>query len=135
MQIIRKNLQKIFINDKMDFLVYHKTIKGNYGTSFILCVNNYEYIKYDCLGNNGHYHIYDKKNYREIYFDNNNPYTQIDFSIDNLSKNIDNYINSATDPNIKNVSYDKKDIIDKLDIVKNILVDYENKYYSHLRNK
>ena len=131
--MIRKDLQKIIVDDKIHFLVYHKIIKGHSGTAFILCINNIEYVKYDCLGKNGHYHIYDDKNYREIYFDNDDPHVQIDYSIENLRNNLDTYIKTASNKKISNVSYNPQEIIDKLDTVKNILVEYENKYYSKLR--
>ena len=58
--MIRKDIYKVDIQDNLYFLVFHKTFNGDYGSAVSLYVNDYEFLKFDCLGENkGHYHIMD----------------------------------------------------------------------------
>ena len=50
--MIRKDICKIDIQDNLYFLVFHKTLTRGFGSSVSLYINNYEFLKFDCFGEN-----------------------------------------------------------------------------------
>jgi len=114
---IRKDVVKMNINDKDYLLVYHKDIDIGFGSTVAFYKNHknkiIEFLKYDCFGKtHGHYHSVLKTKDR-IYFTEETVEEQINVACNKLMK-----IGIS-----KNI----------LDEVKELMIDYENKYYKHLR--
>jgi len=130
---MRKNIYKVDIQDNLYFLVFHKTLQKGFGSSVSLCINNYEFLKFDCFGENkGHYHIYDGKKNEEIYFNEKTCEEQINHSCD-LIKNINQFLNKSSRIDIKNFVIDINKINEKIDTIKNKMLEYEYNFYSKLR--
>ena len=67
--MIRKDLYKVDIQDNFYFVVFHKKVKKGFGSAVSLYVNDYEFLKFDCIGEKrGHYHIYGDNMNVEILF-------------------------------------------------------------------
>lgn len=92
---MRKDIYKIDINDNLYFLVFHKVLTRGFGSSVSVCINDYEFLKFDCFGESlGHYHIYDDFLNEEICED------QINYSCE-LIKNINVFLNKSNRVDIK----------------------------------
>ena len=132
--MIRKDIYKIDIQDGLYFLVFHKTFNGGFGSAVSLYINEFEYLKFDCFGENeGHYHIYDDITNEIIYFIEKTCEEQITRTSYELINNIDTYLNKSKNVDIKNFKINHKDFIDKIDDVKNKMLEYEYNFYSTLR--
>jgi hypothetical protein len=132
MGMIRKDTYKIDIQDGLYFLVFHKTFNGGFGSAVSLYIN--EYLKFDCYGENkGHYHIYDNITYETIYFTEKTCEEQIIRTSYELINNIDIYLNKSNMVDIKNFKINLKEFINKIEDVKNKMLEYEYNFYSTLR--
>jgi len=132
--MIRKDIYKIDIQNNLYFLVFHKSYNGGFGSAVSLYVNNFEFLKFDCLGENkGHYHIYDNKINATIYFTEKTSVEQIIRSIHELRININIFLNKHNRKDIQNFKIDMNEFINKLDDVKNKMLEYEYTHYSSLR--
>jgi len=117
---VRKDIVKIPIQANAYFFVYHKNLDIGYGPTLLLVINDKEILKFDCFGNKlGHYHF---MNGKRIFFKESTVDEQIDKSIQEIVKNIDKY------------NFNKTKLLLKLIEVKTLLIEYENKFYKHLRN-
>jgi len=127
--MIRKDIYKIDIQNNLYFLVFHKTVNDGFGSAVSLYVNNYEFLKFDCFGENkGHYHIYDIKKNEVIYFTEKTCIEQINQTVYLLINNIKKLLNKS---NLKIIKW--KEYINKIDIIKNKMLEYEQTHYSLLR--
>ena len=127
--MIRKDIYKIDIQNNLYFLVFHKTVNDGFGSAVSLYVNNYEFLKFDCFGENkGHYHIYDTKKNEVIYFTEKTCIEQINQTVYLLINNIKKLLNKS---NLKIIKW--KEYINKIDIIKNKMLEYEQTHYSLLR--
>lgn len=132
MGMIRKDTYKIDIQDGLYFLVFHKTFNGGFGSAVSLYIN--EYLKFDCYGENkGHYHIYDNITHETIYFTEKTCEEQIIRTSYELINNIDIYLNKSNMVDIKNFKINLKEFINKIEDVKNKMLEYEYNFYSTLR--
>ena len=131
--MIRKDIYKVNIQDNLYFLVFHKTLIKGFGPSVSLYINNFEFLKFDCFGeNNGHYHIYDNKINKEIYFIEKTCEEQINKTCE-LIKNINIFLNKSNRIDIQNFKIDMTNFVNKIDEIKNKMLEYEYKFYSLLR--
>jgi hypothetical protein len=131
--MIRKDIYKVNIQDNLYFLVFHKTLIKGFGSAVSLYINNFEYLKFDCFGeNNGHYHIYDSKINKEIYFTEKTCEEQINKTCE-LIKNINIFLNKSNRIDIKNLKIDITNFVNKIDDIRNKMLEYEYKFYSLLR--
>ena len=132
--MIRKDIYKIDIQDGLYFLVFHKTFNGGFGSAVSLYINEYEYLKFDCFGEDkGHYHIYDNITNETIYFTEKTCDEQITRTSYELINNIGFYLNKSNIEGIKNFKISFKDFINKIEEVKNKMLEYEYNFYSTLR--
>jgi hypothetical protein len=131
---IRKDIYKIDIQKNLYFLVYHKTLTIGFGPSVSIYINNYEFLKFDCFGENkGHYHIYDNNTNEEIYFTEKTCEEQINKTSE-LIKNINVFLNKSSRIDIQNFKIiDMNNFINKIDYIKNKMLEYEFKFFSVLR--
>jgi len=129
---MRKDIYKVHIQDNLYFLVFHKTLIKGFGSAVSLYINDYEYLKFDCFGENkGHYHIYNKIN-EEIYFTEKTCEEQINKTC-NLLTNINVFLAKSNRKDIKYLKIDMDNFINKIDIIMNKMLEYEYKYYSSSR--
>lgn len=132
--MIRKDIYKIDIQDNLYFLVFHKIYNDGFGSAVSLYINEYEFLKFDCFGENkGHYHIYDDIKSEMIYFTEKSCTEQINRIVYELSNNINFYLNKSNREDIKNFNIETSDFIKKIDDIKNKMLEYEYKFYSSLR--
>jgi hypothetical protein len=132
--MIRKDIYKVDIQDNLYFLVFHKKLSKGFGSAVSLYINNYEFMKFDCFGeNNGHYHIYDDKRNEEIFFTEKTCEEQINQTY-YLLNNITVFLNKSNRIDINNFKIDDmNNFINKIDHIKNKMLEYEYKFYSLLR--
>jgi len=131
--MIRKDIYMIDITDNIYFLVFHKILPKRFGSAVSLYINNYEFLKFDCFGeNNGHYHIYDTKGNEEMYFTEKTSEEQIQKTCEFLT-NINFFLQKSNKRDIKNITIDMNTFIPKINEVKAKMLEYENKFYSLLR--
>ena len=84
--------------------------------------------------NKGHYHIYDTKKNEVIYFTEKTCIEQINQTVYLLINNINKLLNKSNQKYIKNLKIIKrKELINKIDNIKNKMLEYEQTYYSLLR--
>ena len=131
---LRKDVYKLDVQEILYLLVFHKVLDIGCGTAVSLYVNNHEFLKFDCFGDKkGHFHIYDGVNNDTIYFDEKTCKEQINRSVYELIENITTYLHLSSNNEIKNFQIDMKVFKDKLEIVKNKMIEYEDLYYSSSR--
>ena len=131
---LRKDVYKLDVQEILYLLVFHKVLDIGCGTAVSLYVNNHEFLKFDCFGDKkGHFHIYDGVNNDTIYFDETTCKEQINRSCYELSNNIDSYLCKSYDDKIKNFKVDVDTLRNKLEIVQNKMIEYEDLYYSSSR--
>lgn len=91
-----------------------------------VCINDYEFLKFDCFGESlGHYHIYDDFLNEEIIFNEKTCEDQINYSCE-LIKNINVFLNKSNRVDIKNFIIDMNNFVNQIDDVKNKMLEYEN---------
>ena len=131
--MIRKDIYKIDIQDNLYFLVFHKTLPIGFGSAVSLYINDYEFLKFDCFGENkGHYHIHDDTRNEEIFFTQKTCEEQIQQTC-YLIKNITLFLNKSSRKDIQNFKIDDmNNFVNKLDIIKNKMLEYENTFYALL---
>jgi hypothetical protein len=78
------------------------------------------------------YHIYDNNANKEILFTEKTCESQIIKSCE-LLRNVALFVNNCNMPNIRNFKIDMNKFVDKLNDVKNKMLEYEYKFYSLLR--
>ena len=131
---LRKDVYKLDVQENLYLLVFHKSLDIGYGTAVSVYVHNHEFLKFDCLGDKkGHYHIYDGVRNDTIYFDETTCKEQIQRARDELSNNIDSYLVLSSNAEIKNFKVDVNTLRNKLEIVQNKMIEYEDLYYSSSR--
>jgi hypothetical protein len=131
---IRKDQYRIDVQENLHLLVFHKSLNIGKGVALSLYINDFEFLKFDCFGvNEGHYHLYDKIKSELIYFDEKTCEEQINKSYNELCNNIDYYLLKSNNNDIKNFTIDIYIFRDKLEIAKNKMLEYENKYYAEFR--
>ena len=128
---IRKDVVKLDIQNNAYFLIYHKNIDIGFGPTVALYIYDKEFLKFDCFGSlEGHYHILNKQ--ERIYFKEQTVAQQIAKAIYEL-QNVSPYLACCTNIEIKSFQFDIAILTAKLVTVEQLLIDYENKYYAHLR--
>lgn len=131
---LRKDVVKIDIQENAYVLVYHKFLDIGSGSSIGLYLYNKEFLKFDCFGSRkGHYHVFNKKTDKRIYFTEKTAKDQIDKSARELSDNISNYLAMSPNKKIRDFIFDKNLLTTKIAEAKQIMVGYENKYYAAIR--
>ena len=131
--MIRKDIYTVDIQDNLYFLVFHKKLPSGFGSAVSLYIHNYEFLKFDCFGeNNGHYHIYDDKTNEQIYFTEKTCEEQINRTIE-LIKNINVFLNKSTRIDIQNYKINMNNYVNKIEDIKNKMLEYEYTFYSLLR--
>jgi hypothetical protein len=131
--MIRKDIYKVNVQKNLYFLVFHKNVEKGFGSSVSIYINNYEFLKFDCFGENkGHYHIYDNKTNPVIYFTEKTSEEQINQTCE-LINNINEFLNKSNRINIQNCKIDMNKFISKINIIKNKMLEYEHTFYSLLR--
>lgn len=126
---LRKDQYTINIQPNLHVLVFHKDLPIGYGSAVSLYVNNIEFLKFDCFGKSGHYHIMNGKNKNRIWFSQKDVEWQILKTHDEMLNNITLYLSTCDDLQIKN------DLLkDKMEEMKNKMFEYEKMYYSNKRN-
>ena len=130
---MRKDIYKIYIQDNLYFLVFHKTLDKGFGSAVSLYINDYEFMKFDCFGENkGHYHIYSKIN-EEIFFTEKTCEEQIDKTCYFIT-NFTEFLNKSNRIDIKKFKIDNiNHFVNKIDDIKNKMLEYEYKFYHLLR--
>jgi hypothetical protein len=132
--MIRKDLYKIDVQDGLYLLVFHKKFNGGFGPALSVYINNYEFLKFDCFGiDKGHYHIFDNIKNDTIYFTEKKCEDQIDRTFNELSNNINVYLMKSDRIDIQNFNINFEELLDKLNIAREKMLEYENKFYSTLR--
>ena len=132
--MIRKDSYKINIQYGLYLLVFHKTIDIGFGSAVSVYINNFEYLKFDCFGfEKGHYHIYDNVNNEIIYFSEKTCEEQINRIVFELTNNINLYLQKSNKKSIKNFIINMVSLLNKIDEMKNKMLEYESTFYSHLR--
>jgi len=131
--MIRKDIYKVEIQDNLYFLVFHKRLAKGFGSAVSLYINNYEFLKFDCFGENkGHYHIHDDRRNEEIFFTEKTCEEQINQTY-YLLNNISIFLSKSNRADIKNFKIDDmNNFVNKLDIIKNKMLEYEHRFYSLL---
>uniref|UniRef100_A0A6C0IJD8 DUF7700 domain-containing protein n=1 Tax=viral metagenome TaxID=1070528 RepID=A0A6C0IJD8_9ZZZZ len=130
---MRQDIYKVHIQDNLYFLVFHKKLIKGFGSAVSLYINNYEFLKFDCFGENkGHYHFYDNNTNDEIFFNEKTCEEQINRTCD-LMKDINVFINKSNRIDIKNFKIDMNNFVNKIDDIRNKMLEYEHKFYSLLR--
>jgi hypothetical protein len=131
---LRRDVVKIDIQANAYVLVYHKFLDIGSGSSIGLYIHNTEYLKFDCFGlRKGHYHVFNKKNDDRIYFTEQTVSEQIDKSVDELTNNIEKYLALSPNRKIRDFVFDKDQLTTKIAEAKQIMIDYENKFYAAIR--
>ena len=129
----RNDIYKVTIQDNLYFLVFHKNLPICFGSALSLYINNFEFLKFDCFGENkGHYHIYNNKKNETIYFTEKTPEEQINKTFE-LINNINLFLNKSNRINIQNFKIDMDTFLNNLDHIKNKMLEYECNFYSFLR--
>ena len=129
----RNDIYKVTIQDNLYFLVFHKNLSIGFGSAVSLYINDFEFLKFDCFGENkGHYHIYDNKSNEIIYFTEKTPQEQIN-STCKLISNINLFLIKSNKNYIKNFNIDMNIFLNKIDLIKNKLLEFELNFYSFLR--
>ena len=129
----RNDIYKVTIQDNLYFLVFHKNLPIGFGSALSLYINNFEFLKFDCFGENkGHYHIYNNKKNETIYFTEKTPEEQINKTFE-LINNINLFLNKSNIINIQNFKIDMDTFLNNLDHIKNKMLEYECNFYSFLR--
>ena len=132
--MIRKDIHRIDIQDNLYFLVFHKDINIGFGAAASLYINKFEYLKFDCFGeNNGHYHIYDNITNDTIYFTEKTCEEQIARTCSELINNINIFLAKSKRKCIKNFKIDMEKFVKKIEDVRNKMLEYEHNFYSLLR--
>ena len=128
---MRKDIYKINIQDNLYFLVFHKTLTIGFGSAVSLYINDYEFLKFDCFGKNkGHYHIHDNKKNETIFFTEKTCEEQINQTY-YLLNNFNVFLNKSNRTDIKNFKIDDmNNFVNKLNVIKNKMLEYELKFYS-----
>jgi hypothetical protein len=130
---IRKDIYKVEIQDNLYFLVYHKSLDTGFGPSVSIYINSYEFLKFDCFGENkGHYHIYNNTTNEETYFTEKTCEEQINKTYE-LIKNIDVFLDKSNRIDIQNFKINMNKFLNKIDDIRNKMLEYEYKFYSLLR--
>jgi len=131
---LRRDLVKIDIQKNAYVLVYHKFLDIGSGSSIGLYLYNTEYLKFDCFGlRKGHYHVFNKKNDDRIYFTEQTVSEQIDKSAEELTNNIAKYLAMSPNRKIREFVFDKDLLTTKIAEAKQIMIDYENRFYAAIR--
>jgi hypothetical protein len=129
----RNDIYKVTVQDNLYFLVFHKNLPVGFGSAVSLYINNFEFLKFDCFGENkGHYHIYDNKLNETIYFTEKTPQEQINRTCELIS-NINLFLIKSNKNYIKNFKIDMNIFLNKIDLIKNKLLEFELNFYSLLR--
>ena len=131
---LRKGVVKLDIQENAYVLVYHKFLDIGSGPSIGLYLYNTEILRFDCFSKNkGHYHIFNKKNNGRIYFTEQIVAEQIDKTANELTTNIKSYLALFRQKNIKEFIFDQNRLASKIAEAKQILLDYEAKFYAAKR--
>jgi len=129
----RNDIYKVTVQDNLYFLVFHKNLPIGFGSAVSLYINDFEFLKFDCFGENkGHYHIYDNKLNETIYFTEKTPQEQINRTCELIS-NINLFLIKSNKNYIKNFKIDMNIFLNKIDLIKNKLLEFELNFYSLLR--
>ena len=129
----RNDIYKVTVQDNLYFLVFHKNLPVGFGSAVSLYINNFEFLKFDCFGENkGHYHIYDSKLNETIYFTEKTPQEQINRTCELIS-NINLFLIKSNKNYIKNFKIDMNIFLNKIDLIKNKMLEFELNFYSLLR--
>jgi hypothetical protein len=129
----RNDIYKVTVQDNLYFLVFHKNLPVGFGSAVSLYINDFEFLKFDCFGENkGHYHIYDNKLNETIYFTEKTPQEQINRTCELIS-NINLFLIKSNKNYIKNFKIDMNIFLNKIDLIKNKLLEFELNFYSLLR--
>ena len=129
----RNDIYKVTVQDNLYFLVFHKNLPIGFGSAVSLYINEFEFLKFDCFGENkGHYHIYDNKLNETIYFTEKTPQEQINRTCELIS-NINLFLIKSNKNYIKNFKIDMNIFLNKIDLIKNKLLEFELNFYSLLR--
>ena len=131
---LRKDVVKIDIQENAYVLVYHKFLDIGSGSSIGLYLYNTEYLKFDCFGlGKGHFHVFNKKNNKRIYFTEQTAKEQIDKSVDELTNNISKYLALSPNRKIRKFIFDKDQLTTKIAEAKHILIGYEDTFHAASR--
>jgi len=131
---IRKDEFKIFIQDNIYLLVFHKIHNEGKGSAVSLYIDDFEFIKFDCFGNTlGHYHIFYKTYNDMIYFTEKTAYDQIDKTGFELLNNINYYIQKSDIPSIKKLDTKIKINESLINLMIQKMKTYEDQYYKDSR--
>jgi hypothetical protein len=131
---LRKDVVKIDIQANAYVLVYHKFLDIGSGSSIGLYLYNKEFLKFDCFGSRkGHYHVFNKKTDKRIYFTEQTAKEQIEKTIHELTNNINSYLVTSPNIKIKKFVFDTNLLKLKLAEAKQILMNYEDKFYAAMR--
>ena len=117
-------------------LVFHKALSIGFGPAVSIYIDEHEFMKFDCFGKSkGHYHIYDIKKNQTIYFSEISVHDQIHRTGLEITQNLKNYISKSKLNKVKNLCSENFEniSIDKINIMKNKMMEYEEKYYINLR--
>ena len=129
----RNDIYKVTVQDNLYFLVFHKNLPIGFGSAVSLYIFEFEFLKFDCFGENkGHYHIYDNKLNETIYFTEKTPQEQINRTCELIS-NINLFLIKSNKNYIKNFKIDMNIFLNKIDLIKNKLLEFELNFYSLLR--
>lgn len=131
--MVRKDIYRIDIQDNLYFLVFHKTLDKGQGSAVSLYINDYEFLKFDCFGENkGHYHIYGKVS-EEILFTEKTCEEQIDKTC-YFIKHFATFLKKSNRKDIQKFKIDNiSHFVNKIDDIKNKMLEYEYKFYHSLR--
>ncbi len=130
---IRKNEYKIEIQDNLYLLVFHKSLHTGSGVAVSLYIHNYEYLKFDCFGQGGHYHIYDGIKNETIYFTEPTCQEQINRASSELTTNLDMYLAQSNQIQIRSFQIDLNLFQTQIEQMKDKMIEYENTYYAKSR--
>lgn len=131
--MVRKDIYRIDIQDNLYFLVFHKTLDKGQGAAVSLYINDYEFLKFDCFGENkGHYHIYGKV-HEEILFTEKTCEEQIAKSC-YFIKHFTTFLNKSNRKDIQKFKLANIDhLANKINDIKNKMLEYERNFYHSLR--
>lgn len=121
-KIIRKNAQKISIQDRVYLNVYWKVLKIGKGPAVTFNIDDQEILKFDCFGkDDGHYHIF--PNYKKrIFFSEQTAREQIKRTAIELKTNLNSYLLMHDSKDVRNVSINQEKLEKAVEVMKEKMI-------------
>ena len=110
----RRDLVRYRIVENAELVVYWKVLKIGRGPAAALYVFGQEVLRFDCFGENGHFHARldeaEKGSINRKFFNERTVTEQIERSSEELTRNLRSYMTGSKDPSIRDFEIDRESL-------------------------